>query len=153
MKDPNIGAFAVISLLKYSLIWGSSMAVILATGEDKLVKVVAVSFFVARAVTGITSLTLKHAKKDGMLNMETEKLNGIDLAFLTIQFFGGSVLMVMIDTVAGAFAFVGITAFTFYYRHLTYKEFGGVTGDTAGYYLVMAECVGLMMTAISVFIR
>ena len=33
--------------------------------------------------------------------------------------------------------------FFVYYRHMTYKNFGGVTGDTAGYFVVILEGLSL----------
>lgn len=152
LKDPNIGAFAVISLLKYCLIWLMSLSLIIFSGEDRLLLVFAVSFFTSRSLTGITSLVFKHAKKDGMLNMETEKMNRGDLLFLIIELLAGTVLMIYIDWLAGILGIAGMLIFTAYYRHITYKEFGGVTGDTSGYFIAMTELVSLFMIAVASFI-
>ncbi|MBR6404064.1 MAG: adenosylcobinamide-GDP ribazoletransferase [Eubacterium sp.] len=152
LKDPNIGAFAIISLLKYCLIWVAALAVILSYDDKRSLYLFSVSFFLVRGVTGILSLTLKHAKKDGMLNMETEKMNRGDLAALIIEILIGCTIMIMIHWLAGILAIVGLVLFTVYYRHMTYKQFGGVTGDTSGYFLVVGEEVVLVLVAISTFI-
>ena len=46
--------------------------------------------------------------------------------------------------------FIAYTLFTAYYYRKTKKEFGGVTGDTAGYYLVFTE--GLMLAVLALFL-
>ena len=152
LKDPNIGAFAIINLLKYSLVWGAAVAIVLFREYINLIYILFTTYFTARALTGIVSLTLKHAKKDGMLNMETNKSNRGDLIALIIEFVIGCAVMLWFQWLAAAMVIAGILAFTAYYRHVTYKEFGGVTGDTSGYFLVMAEGIAAVLLAASTFI-
>ena len=148
LKDPNIGAFAIISLLKYCLIWIIALAIILDANNDTYIYLISVSFFTVRALTGITSITLKHAKKDGMLHMETEKMHRGDLIALVAEFVLACSLMVIIDWKVGILVILGLALFTIYYRHMTYKSFSGVTGDTSGYYIVVGEEVVLVMVAV-----
>ena len=60
--------------------------------------------------------------------------------------------MLWFQWLAATMVIAGILAFTAYYRHVTYKEFGGVTGDTSGYFLVMAEGIAAVLLAASTFI-
>ena len=48
--------------------------------------------------------------------------------------------------VAAAFAVFG------YYRWRSYREFGGITGDTAGYFLTLCEGAMAVAAAVSVLI-
>ena len=109
---PMIAQIAVFSLIP----------LLIFSGEDRLLLVFAVSFFTSRSLTGITSLVFKHAKKDGMLNMETEKMNRGDLLFLIIELLAGTVLMIYIDWLAGILGIAGMLIFTAYYRHITYNK-------------------------------
>ncbi|MFG6328864.1 MAG: adenosylcobinamide-GDP ribazoletransferase [Lachnospiraceae bacterium] len=36
----------------------------------------------------------------------------------------------------------------FYYRYKSYKEFGGITGDLAGWFLCLCEMAGTLICAI-----
>ena len=47
---------------------------------------------------------------------------------------------------AAAFAVFG------YYRWRSYREFGGITGDTAGYFLTLCEGAMAVAAAVSVLI-
>ena len=38
-----------------------------------------------------------------------------------------------------------------YYRHMAYKEFGGVTGDLAGYFLCVSElCMTVVLACVNI---
>lgn len=152
LKDPQVGAFAIINLLKYCLLWAASMSIILYSEQVRLIYIFAVSFFTCRAMTGITSLSFKHAKKDGMLNMETENVSRIDMVALVIELALGCALMIYIEWLPGVLVSIGLLLCTAYYRYKSYKEFGGVTGDTSGYFLVIGEGLSLFILAVSSFI-
>ena len=55
-------------------------------------------------------------------------------------------LLLYLDLFYGAAQLVGAFAVFFWYRHLSYQKFGGITGDLAGFFLqncelAMAVCV------------
>jgi len=156
LKDPHIGAFAVIRLLIYILIWIPSMEVAFFWGSDgktsdrRSVVAYGITFFLVRAAAGLSSLLFTHAKKDGMLNMETEKAKRGDVIFLWAELFAAvAALLIFGGVKAGVFVIAGISVFTMYYKWMTEREFGGVTGDTTGYYIVMSEGIALLFLAMS----
>ena len=61
--------------------------------------------------------------------------------------------MIMIKPVAALAVVAMLALFSVCYRQLCYNEFGGVTGDTAGYYITVGETVMLMMLAVSEIIE
>ncbi len=148
LKDPHIGAFAVINLGLYGLLWIGALSVICDRNIKSINIAFAFVFVLSRIVTAISSVTLKKAKKDGMLSGETKHAGRIELI----------VMIAELLCVLGALAFVDIyvTALLFsvcaivfvFYRHKTYREFGGVTGDTAGYQVCVSELLMLMALAI-----
>lgn len=151
LKDPHIGAFSVIKLLEFAIIWAAAMSVLLKADDKNAVYVFAAIFFEARAAAGILSLTLKHAKKDGMLNMETEKMGRRDLAFLIMEAALGAALMIYLKPLTAAIAIAGLLIFCLYYKQLCYKELGGVTGDTSGYFITAAEEIMLVLIAVGTY--
>ena len=60
-------------------------------------------------------------------------------------------LLLYLDPLYGAAELIGALLVFFWYRHLSYEKFGGITGDLAGFFLqncelFMAVCViGLRM--------
>ncbi len=153
MKDPHIGAFAVISLVTYGLLWLGFLYIItdkcITSGNYKLFGIYCAIFFLARAYCGIGSVFFLKAKKDGMLNMETGKSNMFDKVLLVTEAVVSALFVTVMDYKAGILVTIGITAYLFIYKKSTYDEFGGVTGDTAGYFVVMAE--GIVTFLISMY--
>lgn len=152
LKDPHIGAFAVIRLLIFSLIWAAGLSIVANSPNEKLSWAYFIIFFMARAGSIITSLKFKHARKNGMLNMETDKSGRLDFDLgviqLVIAIWGLSWINLFLAlALAGAF-FVHLL----YYRKLCYSQFGGVTGDTAGFYVTTLEEWLLVVVAVMSFL-
>ena len=152
LKDPHIGAFSVIGLMTYLMAWGTAMSYLfygqtILSGEKILLY--CLIFFTARCACALTCLILDTAKKEGMLTMERGKKERSDILLSALQ------LVLALGCAAWlnpctALAFLGVTGiFTLYYYRLCRKNFGGVTGDTAGYYIVMLELFLLISTGVT----
>lgn len=152
MKDPHIGAFAIISLVKLVLLYFASLALLVCnwrvTGERKYLGVYALSFMIVRAVCAITCYALPKAKPDGMLQRETGGLKRSDASVLVKELGMALILSVFLDVWSTVTVIVGLLVFTFYYIRFTRADFGGVTGDTAGYFVVMGETLSLALLAV-----
>ena len=155
MKDPHIGAFAVISLIGLGLIWIAGLYLCvyraLENGNPKLLFVFAAVFAFVRSVCGITCIVLPGAKKEGMLNMESGKAGKGDLIFLTALAGICVVVMLINSPVAAIILTASIAIYTFVYKNTCDRNFGGVTGDTSGYYVVTGECLLTVALAILSF--
>lgn len=134
MKDPNIGAFAIIRLLIYSLIWIIAMSFIIDMKMSMFLIFISL-FFEARAQAGFISLIVPHAKKNGMLNMETSEHKG-DKVFLVFQMLLGLAVMIYLNAFIALLIAIASIAYFFIYKHRMITNFGGITGDTIGYYIV-----------------
>lgn len=55
---------------------------------------------------------------------------------------------IYINPVDGIMLSVGSVLTFIYYRIFSYKEFGGITGDLAGYFLQLCELVAMMCVVI-----
>ena len=153
MKDPHTGAFAVIALATHILTVLGAMAVISFKADARKTAAFALIFVISRAVTGLTSVTMKKARGDGMLCEETRDTDSgtvtglgitLALALVVTGLLSLPVLLAHVLTVAVC----GV-----YYKVLCDKSFGGVTGDTAGYLLILTETVGALLTAVSLCIN
>lgn len=145
LKDPHIGAFAVICLASFGLLWCASLSVIVE--NLRAMAAFALFFYVVRALSGALALRLRPARKDGMLRAETAKAGAVDFWLLTSQALLGTVAAIAVDWRVGLAAALGVLVFTGRYKRLCYREFGGVTGDTAGYYVTVAEGTAAFMAA------
>ena len=155
MKDPHIGAFAVISVMSLGLMWLAALYFIaykaMENGGYGLLYSYAVAFSLVRSVCGITCVALPNAKKDGMLDMETKKTGKHELIFLVIESVICLVIMLGIEPVAAVLCALAITVYSFIYKRICDRNFGGITGDTSGYFIVTGECVFTVALAILSF--
>ncbi len=139
LKDPHVGSFAVIGLITRVILFGTALCLIMMWGDIRTLIATGILFFNSRALSGILALCLPKAKKDGMLVKETKGRNVADIVFLSIQLAIGIVGTAVCDSgfAIAEICFAGI--FILYYICKTKKEFGGVTGDTAGFFVTVFE--------------
>lgn len=154
LKDPHIGAFSVISLVKLLLV-ALAASVFIVTDENlssENVYVIALIFVVSRCISGLTSLYLKKAKKNGMLSKEAGGKKKSSVILLTTQLVISVITMLILDPITALPALVFFAGYTLYYKAKTAKEFGGVTGDTAGMFVSVSETGAACMVAIVMLI-
>lgn len=142
LKDPHTGAFAVIYCGIYLLL---SFGLYHALFQTQALPVVCLGFILSRALSALSAVTLPNARKEGMLNAFTEHAQKraavaamLAVALLALLF------MVWISPSAGGFAACFSLLAFHLYRRLAMKQFGGVTGDTTGFFLQTCELALLL---------
>ena len=153
LKDPHIGAFAVIRLAVCGLIYTAALITVL--GSDKAVSLIvciAAGFVLARGLSAVSVLTFRSAKKEGMLYYEATSAagaRGVNLTFSVIWVLLASAAMLYSGRSAGAACIAAAASAFIWYKYKSYKEFGGITGDTAGYFVVICEAAIAAAAALS----
>ena len=150
LKDSHIGAFAAIMLVLYYLI---DLAALSEVVTGKAAFAVAAVFFLARCLSGIGVVTLKSAKKEGLLYTFASgaQKKRVRLA-LYVQLTGCIALMVAVSGIYGIVSAVtGVLCF-FYFKWKSYRELGGITGDTAGWFVTVCEAAAAVAVAVAVHI-
>lgn len=144
LKDPHIGAFSVISVIGYFLIFTGCMAEL----SQKAFYVFCFSFFLSRVLSGLSVMIIRPAKKDGMLNMfsTTAEKNTVKIALL-IQGLICMALMIIISPLHGLVAIGAAVLSVMYYIHESYSKFGGITGDLAGFFVCICELSTVVLLA------
>ena len=107
---------------------------------------------VSRCLSGLTSLTFKKAKRSGMLYEETKNDYTLVKTMLVIFLVASVIGAVIINQAAGLALILGNLLFMYIYRYKAYKEFGGVTGDTAGWFLCFSEGLVTAVLGVVLFI-
>lgn len=151
LKDSHIGAFAVIMLAAYGMVYLAALSEI---ENRELEKIMCSGFFLSRCLCGISAVSFPLAKKEGMLYAAADSSQKIIVkSSLYLQSAICIGLMVYWHAAAGLFAAgtaIGLLARYFYRSR---KEFGGVTGDTAGCFVVLCECgITVAMALFDLFI-
>ncbi|MBQ7536302.1 MAG: adenosylcobinamide-GDP ribazoletransferase [Stomatobaculum sp.] len=148
LKDPHIGAFAVIRFLCLAGIWLSAVFCL----KENACLPWAFSFVYSRALSGFAAVQWKKAKTEGSLNrFSAEGAEAKAAPALLAEILAGAVLMIKAGPVPGvSAAAAGLLAFG-YYRHISGKYFGGITGDLAGWFVCICETAMLCAMALSGF--
>ena len=146
LKDSHIGAFAVIMLAVYGLVYLGAFSEV---ESSVMIKIVCSSFFLSRCLCGISAVSFPLAKKDGTLFLFADSSQKrIVKGSLYLQSAVCIGFMLFWSLSAGlAVAAVAMLAFIYYFCR-SKKEFGGITGDTAGYFVLI--CEGCMIVAAAV---
>ena len=146
LKDSHIGAFAVIMLALYGLIYLGAVSEV---QQRELLRIVCSGFFLARCLSGIGVVSFPSAKKDGMLYLfaSNSQKNRVK-ASLYVQMMLCILFMFMQSFCAGLVLVLAAFGSFGYYKYRTKKEFGGITGDTAGYFILI--CEGSMLVAAAI---
>lgn len=145
LKDSHIGAFAAIMLGTCGLLYVGGFA---SVTDLELLKGVAAGFFLSRCLSGLSVVTFPSAKKEGMLHYfadsaqkkRVQVILGIEAVFCMA-------VMVLVAQLAGILLVAAELLAFAYYRYRTQKELGGITGDTAGYFIVLSESAMMLMAA------
>lgn len=152
LKDPHIGAFAVIRFITLGIIYLAAFMILISRGDEPVFLIYGIGFIMARALSGISVLKLRSAKKDGMLKRESEVRGPVVLILLILEMILCIAMSCYLDLMAGLVELVGAVIMFMVYRHKSYKNFNGVTGDTAGYYLVCQETLWVVLLAVILLI-
>jgi len=148
MKDPNCGAFAVIYCGIYLFLqFGLLHELYLHNGVLFYIPV----FVLSRALSAFFAVNLPNARKCGMLcaytqNADRKKATAATL--LTSVFCAFVLLILSVKT--GLCILLGAALCALFYHRLVMKNFGGVTGDTSGFFLQICELSCLLAALIGV---
>ncbi|MDD3409748.1 MAG: adenosylcobinamide-GDP ribazoletransferase [Eubacteriales bacterium] len=143
MKDSHCGAFAVIGCAAYLLLSFGFLSELYAKGQ---VAVLLPGFVLSRALSGLCATLLPNARGSGMLaavTADAHKKTVVSVLATVAVLPAGA--MLLISPIIGGMALLCALLWFVYDVRMTMKQFGGVTGDTAGFFLQgceLALCIG-----------
>lgn len=141
LKDPNSGAFAVIAAAVYFTLSLGGWSII--SADDIII--ISLFYCVSRALSGISIVSFPLAKKTGLAAMFSDAAHKSRVrAALVMWLLAASAAAVCIDCASALTAvFMSAVMFVIYY-FVGKKHFGGITGDTAGWFLQLCELLVLL---------
>ena len=136
LKDPHAGAFAIISACIYFVLY---FGVWSEAGGDGII-ILSVGFILSRALSSLSIVTFDCAKNSGLAAMfsdaaEKNKVKYTMVFYILLCIF----VMLGISAPLGIVAVVTAIIVFLYYKVMSKKNFGGITGDIAGYFLQICE--------------
>lgn len=158
LKDPHVGAFAVIHCTCYIMLTAALWYELVSRIDDgragaENLYIVLSGFILSRILSGLLAVTLRKAKREGMLSDMTEEPDNkcrIILLLILALFIMASIYFFGLQAL---FLLLPVSLVAVYYRYMSYKSFGGITGDLAGWFLQLAELAVLMSVLMTVNCR
>ena len=145
MSDPHIGSFAVIRICLY-LILQTALFTQINTFPQAII--IASGYVLSRSFSALSAVLFHGAKKDGSLQSFVKPSHRsiticMTVLFAVISYFG----MICADYTAGICAAASSVFVFLYYRMISYRDFGGITGDLCGWFLQLCE-IGILAAVV-----
>lgn len=147
LKDSHIGAFALICCIVYFIIdfgiWSEA--------GGKSLTILCIGFILSRAFSALSIVTFACAKKSGLAASfsDAAQKNAVKIT-MYVYICICTVGMLYIDIILGSVCIITAFLMFIYYKHMSIKNFSGITGDLAGYFLQMCE---LLMAVSIIFVE
>lgn len=142
LSDPHIGAFAVIYMAVYLVL---DMAFVYEIHSLGALLPLCPVYVLSRSMSALCAVNMPNARKSGMLSAYTKDAKKIVVNItMTIVSIASAVVMIILSPVCGVLAVGMGMLWTVLYCILAKKEFGGVTGDTAGFFLQVFELISAL---------
>lgn len=146
LKDPHIGAFAVIKAAVYFILYLGFASEV---NSLEAISIIAVGFVLERALSGLCAIYLKNAKGSGSLNTFKQATTKKSVSVMLFVWLVLSLVAIgYVDLTCFVSVLVVVVVFTLFYFVKSFKLFGGITGDLEGWYLQMLELFILMIAVI-----
>lgn len=139
LKDPHIGAFSVIMLGVAGLLYLAGISGI--NGKD--IVLLGLGFVLSRILSAIAVIAFPKAKREGMLSAFSSSCGGKSKTMVMVILFAELLACIAFACIYGKIVgiiVIGTALLIFgWYYYKTKKEFGGITGDTAGCFVTICE--------------
>ena len=144
LKDTHTGAFAVIFGALYLILYAAACMEL----DRETAVLVSIGFLISRSLSGLSTVTFPEARKHGMLAdfMKDARKKTVAVCMLVI-FFMTAFLELLFGGICGGVVVITTVLIFLWYRHMAVQEFGGVTGDLAGFFLQICE-LGILLAAV-----
>ena len=150
LKDSHTGAFAIISCVVYFIAYIG----IYSSVSERSVRMIGISFMLSRTLSGLSVICFPQARKKGMaaeFSGNASKRNTRIVLFIYLILLG--IWMITAGGIIGAAGVLTAGVVFAYYHHMCMAQFGGMTGDLAGYFLQLCEiAMAFVMVAADVIL-
>lgn len=143
LKDPHVGAFAVIFCGVLLLLTFGAWTEI----RRETMGVAALGFVLSRSLSGLSVVTFPKAGTEGSVKKLSDNAPKSVRLVLMGEVILTVIAMIVVSPVCGSIAAGAALAVFLYYYEMSKKCFGGITGDVAGYFLCLCE-VGILMATV-----
>jgi len=146
LGDSHIGAFACISLACWLCLYAAALFFLL---EERQVAFLGLGFFLSRTFSALALLTVRGAKKEGFLYTLGQAADRkVTFFVLSVFLFLAAFAAFLLYGVWGVGCIAVSLLVFFYYQAMALGQFGGLTGDLAGWFVIVYELAFAWLTGI-----
>ncbi|MEE3419576.1 MAG: adenosylcobinamide-GDP ribazoletransferase [Lachnospiraceae bacterium] len=144
LKDPNIGAFAAI----YGIVLVAAEIGLFSEVKGTALVSLAFGYPVSRCLSGLSVIYFPKARKTGSLRKMADASASRCGRILLAEFCAAALGLLHWNPVDGVIILAAAVLTFLYYRKMADRQFGGTTGDLAGYFLTLCELFMLAAVAL-----
>lgn len=146
LKDSHTGAFAIIACSFYLIFFFSAWCQI--ETVPRHFWVLAIGPVLSRSLSGLAAVSWPNARGSGLLAVFTQPMDA-SRARLVMVLWGllSCTGMLALDPLTGGASILAAGLVFLYYRSMSTRQFGGITGDLAGFFLQVCECAMVFAVA------
>ena len=145
LKDSHTGAFAIICCCLYLIFFFAVWCEVEPAGRT--LWVLSLGPVLSRSLSGLAAVSWPNARGSGLLATFTGPMDTARArAVLAVWAAAAAAAMVILSPWTGAGALAGAALACLYYVTMARRQFGGVTGDLAGFFLQLCE-LGVVLGA------
>lgn len=143
LRDPHVGPSAVTALAGYCFLYGAGLTQI--WKKDHLL-LLALSFIISRCLSGLSMVCFRTARKEGFFYTAVSAAQKQTVRVVLVLLLGGCfICLILISPVIGAVtALAAMWVWTYYY-YMSKNQFGGITGELAGYFVCLCELSSVLI--------
>lgn len=146
LKDPNTGAFAVISLAILFIIDFASIYTLVDKTEN-IIGLIIIPI-ISRSLMGLMLLKKESMKESSLGSYFKKGTRKADIFILYLFLFIATLVFIYFIGYKGLIVSLGMIISALISVNKSTKELGGMSGDSAGYGLVISELIGVLCLAI-----
>ena len=138
LKDSHVGAFAVIAMGCYLLLYTALWSAVRPHPALALVPVL------SRTLSGLAAIHWKNARGSGMLaSFSQASALWANRVVLVLWLLATALALGFLPGWEGVAVLAAALLSVLYYRFMSHREFGGITGDLAGWFVQVMELAAL----------
>ena len=118
--------------------------------EDEALWVLALGPILSRSLSGLAAVSWPNARGSGLLATFIQPMDAVKARVVLLVWVAVSaVAMIALDPVTGVAAVAGAGLSFLYYFVMSHRQFGGITGDLAGFFLQVCECAMVLAVVLA----
>ena len=148
LKDSHTGAFAIICCCLYLIFFFSVWCEV--EPEGRTLWVLSLGPILSRSLSGLAAVSWPNARGSGLLATFIQPMDARKArAVLLVWTAACAAALLALDPVTGTAAVAGAGLSFLYYFVMSRRQFGGITGDLAGFFLQVCECAMVLAVVLA----